>query len=272
VRQSGEIDESEVVDNLRQSSDEFNKFYDKERPRAGRIKWCFVPDLSKRHVAAAAHAFDQNGKCHKICLTSFPVKVDDAHVVAHEMAHAVFAEENNELIIYERKNPTPPLSPILGSMLEDPLVESILYKIYNFDLSKDLLRWKSIIEEKYENFGQPDNLYQLAEAFNLANKMMCWKLIEDQEITRKLDKFLIWYSHPKRCPDVVSKGIELVAIMDSFGLDTLTQRETIFLEIRKKYRLEKILSLKNIFYADPQPISKDCPKAAQQRPFRFGPL
>jgi hypothetical protein len=247
--QSKEIDESEVIENLLRSSDEFREFYNMERPRAGQIKWCYAPNLQERLAANAAHVADINGKHKKICLTRFPVHIDDAHIVAHEIVHAIFSEEKNTLIVYERKNPILPLSPYLNSMLEDPIVESLLHGKYNFSLSKDYLHVISIIKGHHENIGQPlDRFSLVAYAFNLGNQIMCWKLIEDQEMLKTWNDFLIWYGHPRRCPDVVLIGKDLAAIMENVGLTTIDKRRTVLLEVIKKYKLENYLSLENKFH------------------------
>ncbi len=50
-----EVDESKVIDILLQSSPEFKEFYNNERSKIGKIKWCIAPDLPKRLGAEAAH-------------------------------------------------------------------------------------------------------------------------------------------------------------------------------------------------------------------------
>jgi hypothetical protein len=96
------VEESDVVDNLLEASTEFKCFYDTERPKAGNIEWYFDPHISSRFVSAeAAHISDLINNCQKICLKRLPVPVDDAHLVAHEILHAVFKDEKNQLIICE---------------------------------------------------------------------------------------------------------------------------------------------------------------------------
>jgi hypothetical protein len=264
--QPGEVEESKVVENLLQSSVEFRKFYDNARPKAGKIKWCYYPNLHEQYAADAAHVTDINGEHQKICLARFPVYVEDAHIVAHEIMHAICSEENNTLIIYEHPNPNPALSPYIASMLDDPNIESLLYKIYKFDLLSDLLAWISSIKNAHEKWRQDDNPHwQLASAFNLANKMMCWKLIKDPKKLRIWDEFLIWYSHPTKCPDVVSKSKDLAAIMERTGLRTLDQRASVFSYVVEKYQLNRYISLKNKFGANPRQSLDDCPRGSTKK-------
>jgi len=259
MSQPGEVDEKEVVENLLLST-EFRGFYDKERPRAGHIKWCYNPNLRKQYAADAMHIADPDMKCKKIILTRFPVNIEDAHIVAHEIVHAIFSEEKNTVIIYERPKPNPSLRPYLGSMLEDPLVDTLLCKKYNFDLSRDYLRGILILEDEFKNWREPENpLNRLGNAFNLANQMVCWRLIEDPKMRRRWDNFLVWYSDPNRCPSTSQFARELVAIMDHHKLETLDQRRMVCSEVIEKYHLEKNLDLKNKFHVDLQSNFDECP-------------
>lgn len=244
MHQSDEIDESDVVEELLQSSEVFKHFYKNERSRAGLIQWCFSPDVCEKYAGVAACVIYDNHK--KIYLTRFPVNIDDAHLIAHEITHAIFFEENNTLIIDPNNDS---FSAHLGSMLEDPIVELFLHETYHFDLSKDCSQWMSNIRARHENTREhPVPLAQLAGAFDLANQRICWNLIEDRKVLSECNDFLCWYK--KMCPKTYSFSQELVAIIEEIGLEALDQRKAVFSRVittYKKYMLGRKLSLGNKF-------------------------
>lgn len=243
------IDELDVVDILLRSSDAFREFYVKERCRAGHIDWTFDPELSKKIKAAkAAKMTYPNSNQHEICLSEFPVQQDDARLIAHEMLHAIFEEEKNTFMIYERD--TQPiilaLKAHLSTMVEDPLVEAYLYEKYNFDQVKDYLRDLEISKRKWMFVDEPiDTLYRIANAFIFTNQAIRWKMIKDRNALHIWNSYLGWLSN--YCPHIFSIHLDLIAIVEKLGLDTLEQRKAIVLEIIEKYQLGAFISLENKF-------------------------
>jgi hypothetical protein len=241
------LDESDVVDDLKQSSKEFKNFYEKERYRAGDIEWVFNPNLGEQFVAAqAAHFHHINERCHEICLSKSSICPDDAHLIAHEIVHAILAEENHGLITYRSDDMYKQLDAYLCTMIEDPVVESFLQEEYRFNLSSDYLQKLPIAKRAWDHRVEPiDGLSRIMSASLLANEMMEWRLIKDPDALRIWSDFLSWYSDGR--PNIFLIGVRFVAITQKFGLETIKQRKTVFSEIEKEYQLGDILSLENKF-------------------------
>jgi hypothetical protein len=239
-------EEKDVTGPLKRLSKEFKLFCENERHRAGQITWYFDSSLSlKIPTAEAAHIADPNATWHKICLTRFPVRANDAHLIAHEITHAVLAEEKNTLNVYESSILYTQFKAYMCSMLEDPLVESILYNEYHFNVLDDYIRWIDIMQSACEDQLEPhDRLTQIANAFHLANQMMRWKLIKDREALKTWAEFLKDYGSTH--PNIYSFAMDFFAIMQK-GIDTLDQRRSAFIEISKSYKIDGHLSLENKF-------------------------
>lgn len=189
-----------------------------------------------------------NSDHHKICLSEFPIQQDDARLIAHEMLHAIFEEEQNSFVIYEYTS-TPiivALKAHLASMVEGPLVEAYLYEKYHFDLVKDYLSDLEISKRMWMFVDEPtDPLDRIANAFILTNQAIRWELIKDQNALRIWNSYLDWSSN--YCPHIFSIHLELSAIVKKSGLDTLEQRKAVVLEIIEKYQLRAFIGLENKF-------------------------
>jgi hypothetical protein len=231
--------ESDIVDNLRQSSKGFREFYVNERDRAGRIEWHFNPHLSEEIIAAdAAHYYHIMEKYHEIHLRRFPVLVDDARLVAHEITHAILAEENHSLLIQPCDERNRALSTYLDTMFEDPVVDSFLLERYQLDLTRDCLRRLPIIRRAWETQPEPlDRLPRLETGLLLASQMMKWRLITDSDALQRWSEYLVWFSD--KCPNIFLIAVGFVATIKKFGLGSLDTRKEAFNEIVKNYQLEK---------------------------------
>ncbi len=239
MQNSREVEEADVVDILRNSSKEFMEFYENERlRRVGRIHWCIDPDRNER-IGAEASAESSLGD-HKIFLTRFPVILDDSHLIAHEIMHEILSEENKSLKI----NGIRPFKEYLGTMLEDPIIDLFLQEVYHFNfvdkccerLESTKLAWRNCEEPK-------DRLSRIASAVLLAWEMLPWRSIKDRDAIRNWSDFLLWYSDGR--PNIFLIGIQLIAIVQKIGLETLDQRKEVFSEIVKNYQLEDFIKLEN---------------------------
>ena len=240
MQPSGEVkNESDIVDNLRRSSKEFKAFYNNERPRAGRIEWFFNPHLGEEIVAAdAAHYYHIQEQYHEIHLTRVPVHVDDARLVAHEIVHAILAEEKHNFTVFSHNERYADLSTYLATLFEDPVVDSFLQERYHFDLTIDCVRRLPIIKLAWKDKSEPINrVARLETALLLANQMMKWRLIKSRDALQKWSDFLFWFSDI--CPNIFLIAVGFIATMQKFGLETLDKRKAAFEEIVKNYQLEK---------------------------------
>lgn len=238
-------EELDVIGPLKSLSNKFKLFYENERGKAGQIKWYYDRSLSiKIPSAEAAHVDDPSRNLHTICLTKFPVSVKDAHLIAHEIMHAVIAEEGNNLKIVEQSILYSQFKAYISSMLEDPIVESVLYKKYKFNVLNDYLRWIEIMQSACKEWKEPrDILLQMSNACHLANQMMRWDLIEEQDALITWSEFLKDYNITH--PNIYSFAFGFFKIMHKNGLDTLDQRRSAFSEISENYNLNRYLILEN---------------------------
>ncbi len=233
------LEEPDVVDILLRSSKEFKEFYNNERYRVERIEWFFNPNLMKQFVAAdAAHFYHIKEKYHEIHLPRFPVYFDDAFLVAHEIAHAILAEENHSLPVFPRDERYKSLSTYFATMLEDPVVDSFLQERYHLDLTNDCVQKLPIIKLAWDNMAEPvDRPSRIEIALLLANQMMKWRLIKNADALRKWSDFLFWFSDGR--PNIFLIAVGFIAIIEKIGLETLDKRKAVFEEIVRNYQLEE---------------------------------
>lgn len=240
-------DELVFARRLSQNFIEFKEFYEHERDRAGEIVWRIDSNLEFKvpgaHAASRTHP---DIGIHEICLTKYPVDSTDAFVVAHEIMHTIFKEENTSLLIRNRGgNRFANINNYLSTMLEDYSVDLFLHKNYHFDLAKEYVRRLSNI--KPESCIEPiDSLERLESAIFLATNIIKWRLIDDLTIELKWSKFLDEYKQV--CPKVFSTSCWLAGVAQK--LDTLEERRDVFMNIVKNCQiyneaLEKFLYLDN---------------------------
>jgi len=239
-------DELVLARRLSQNFIEFKEFYEHERGRAGQIVWRIDSNLEFKipgaHAASRTHP---DTGIHEICLTKYPVDSTDAFVVAHEIMHSIFKEENTSLLIRNRGSRFANVNNYLSTMLEDYSVDLFLHKNYHFDLSKEYVR--RLFNIKPESCIEPiDSLERLESAIFLTTSMIKWRLIDDSTAERKWNKFLNDYK--RVCPKVFSMSCCLEGLAKK--LETLEERRDAFINIVKNCQiynepLEKFLYLDN---------------------------
>jgi len=232
------LEESDVRECLLQLSNESRDFYNNERHRAGRIEWFFNPHLKEQFVSAeAAHIYHIKEKYHEINLLRFPIPLDDARLVAHEIVHAILTEENHSLLVVPCDERYTSLSTNLGTLLEDPVVDSFLQERYHFDLTSDCVRRLSIIKQAWKNQSEPRGVPLLEVALLLANQMMKWRLIKNVDALSMWSDFLFWFGD--EYPNILLIAVGFIASMQKVGLETLDKRKATYEEIVKNYQLEE---------------------------------
>jgi hypothetical protein len=244
MKSKWEIDESIFAKKLSNAFEEFDDFFKNERHRAGKILWRIDSHLEFKIPAAyAASRTRPTAKVHEICLTKYPVDYIDAFVVAHEITHTIFKEENNSLRICSLNPRLNHLNDYLSTMLEDYSVDLFLCNQYHFNLLSIYTQRLSTLNT---NVGvEPfDSLERLECAILLANGLIKWRLICDPVALHEWDEFLNRYKEV--CPRIFSMGCELADIAQN--IDTLEERKDVFLKIVKNCNLyndplEKFLCL-----------------------------
>ena len=232
--------ESKILYNLLQSHEKFKTFYDYERTRVGKIKWDVDPTTLKSLSAKAAHTYDKNINCHKIIISNIPSSSDDdAYSIAHELMHAILSNENMSLRILERNVLNAgTLKPYISSMLEDPVVDSVLQK-YDFDLlSVYSQKIKSI--KLYWN-GRGESSHEILLLISAA-QIACMEM----QIERLNDKNLMenWYAFlldlKKNNQKLYSMSQGFISIMHD-RIDKLENKREVFMTLSETYGIKKYL-------------------------------
>jgi hypothetical protein len=163
-----------VLVDILASSPEFERFYKEECKKVvGFIFWIEDPAIPEG-IEAYTDIFNN-----EIHYRKRPVSIRDSHVMAHEMMHLVRYQENAMLLMNYAHPLYELLTMRLGSMLEDPVIESLLQEKYNFDLRiqyRNAIKWckKSMKNEPIDDLGR------LIWGFDLADHVLCWDLVKDK--------------------------------------------------------------------------------------------
>lgn len=229
-----DLGEKILLSPLLNESAKFRQFYEEERKKKiSRIHWARVSEMPEG-IVAYADIFE----C-AICYEKASMTSEDAYTMAHEIMHLIRYQENDVLIISPTQNKYIHLSRCLGSMLEDPNVDSFLQKYYDFNLQ--------IEYEIKINYGEnhirdeSDDLSKFVIGFQLADYILCSDLIEDQDFKDK------WSSHLEnwckiRYPYGYKIALDTANIARDKVLGTIKEREEIALAIIDKYNLyDKLL-------------------------------
>jgi hypothetical protein len=123
------VDEDIVLGPILRKSEEFRQFHREERQKkVGWIQWIRDFDIPDG-IEAYATTFEFSIHCRKSSMSP-----EDAYTMAHEIMHLIRYQENGLLEIGYAQPEYEFLAVYLASMLEDPIVDSILQEKYNFDL------------------------------------------------------------------------------------------------------------------------------------------
>ena len=222
--------------------DEFNCFYQNEWIKRGiLIKWKIDPLCNM----FAMQSFDSKGSLY-ITIRKLPESSDDVFLVAHEMGHVIryFDKEYVEF-----KKVSTPISQMykeeeiidmcakLGSMLDDPLIDSCLQNKYGFNPAnfyKNIIMPDSI--EGLKSYGDPPyewHVFKKAlfysqlglqfDSINDGNAQQEWNNLKECYIIRR--------------PKVTKIGEELYSLSREMGYNTIEKQRQIFNTIFNKYRI-----------------------------------
>jgi hypothetical protein len=204
---------------------EFNRFYTENRSKIlYEISWCKDIDLEDNHIA-----YSDLG-VHEIHIKNFPKSKTDAFVIAHELLH--FIRYERMLPLMHSDNRYLGLAEALLSLLEDPIVDSILKTQYNFNLRP--LYMKGIENGKREaGSDYADDINRVRDGFIHASWTLKWRLIEDRSALKSWRKYFRRLEDGR--PNAYKIGLDTVAIIDEVGLDTIEQQKIIVNKLIEKY-------------------------------------
>jgi hypothetical protein len=240
-----QVDEIDAISDLRRSSKEFKKFYDKERvERLGDISWRLDPDFEVE-LRMRSHTRLIGGlKYHIIYMEKTPLLLIDACVTAHEIMHLIRNEECASLVILSKnKYPDAKLAMVLQSMFEDPIIDSILQNEYEFDV---IAEYRTDLESDRVNLEmnhkEPDDeIEKLILAFQLSYFTLKWNMIVDKDALRDWSTFQGEIG--KRYPNISEMSENIVSIVQKTGVETTEKTKIASQEIIISCGLERILSV-----------------------------
>jgi hypothetical protein len=240
------IDERAVFEKILKF-DEFRRFCENEwKPRAEQgasIDWAI--DSTLEHYAL--QDCDVTTGKPFVVLQHLPETLDDAFLVAHEMVHVIIALDNQCLQIkinnviaqnYEA-NAILDMARRLGSMLDDPRVDSFLMHKYGFNPSHFYAKVKlsgAIKGLTPSSEGKFDLIRWNQAMFYSQTKSQCDLVKDDEEVAQKWEELENLY-HLNR-PSVERIGGELYSMAKETGYDTPEEQKILFQKIVDNYKID----------------------------------
>jgi hypothetical protein len=180
----GPISEDEVIEYILRFN-EFSKFYYNEyKPRKIIISWLIDPLKCHQFNYFAYKGINRSTGTDVIGLEHIPTSFDDAYMVAHEMGHAIRKSDGLQLPIAMKYHTQEieDLASRLGSMFDDPLIDSFLQNIYNFNPAyhyiEVVIPSASIMLN--QSFTEPErDINRIMEIFFHSSQLLQWDSIKD---------------------------------------------------------------------------------------------
>lgn len=226
----------DILSYLLETYPEFRLFYKEEfEKKLGSIGWIEDHDIPK-NMEAYYHA----GEC-AIHYRTSPVSIADDYVMAHEKMHAIRIKENNLAKVGCRDLRYEVLGTSLNSLLEDQNVDSILQNQYKIDL---LTYYKENINyvEEHAKRESMDQISRINSGLILANSILKWDLITDQEALKAWHNHLMWFE--KQYPNIYKIGRRVALIVKQKGVSKVENHRAIVNKLIDKYKLGSILVIK----------------------------
>jgi len=229
-----QIDEALILGPLKRDFKEFAQFCEKEYKKVSPIP--FIEDSELSEDLCAYYHKGQN----KIYYKKISGSKMDAHLIAHEIMHAVRAKENNLLTIRYFRREHERLAMAINSLLEDQTVDSILQRKYGFDLLP-LYIWSIEFTETHVNNISLSPLGQVYSGIRFANTMLRWDLIKDKDASKRWKEHLTWSR--TQSLDVHKIAKDVAGIVRSLKLEPITQHKKIVATLINRYELQNVLSV-----------------------------
>lgn len=226
-------DGEEILRHLLETNTEFKRFYDEIfKKKIGSIGWIYESNMPPG-LAAYYHAGEK-----AIHYKNYPVSIKDAYLMAHEIMHAVRDKEIDLLVVRCSAREYEYLGTSLKSLLEDQNVDRILKDQYNIDLLPCYMASINYVE------GRPgtepkETIYRIWKGLVLANTMLKWDLITNQDALERWRDHLKWYRN--QYPNVYRMGKNMAKIIRRMGLADVEKHRDIAIKLIDKYDLNETL-------------------------------
>jgi len=257
IGQDETVTEAIIIDKLIRFN-EFERFYCTEwEPRKKRDGASIDWKINSSCDGFAFQWFDEiNGELKPfIRLRYIPITREDAFLVAHEIEHVIkyfdkqylkFAMDS-EIAKNYNDGDIIDLAFRIGSMFDDPIIDSFLQKEYKF---KPAIFYTPVkipdTIEKLNSSGDPtDDLTKLKQALFYSQCALQWDAIKNAKSLRKWQDLKRRYQI--RRPVVRRMGEELYLMSKENGYNKLEKQKLLFGKIADKYTIDGI-KLKDILY------------------------
>ncbi len=247
--QIGAISENDVMSQILQF-DSFSNFYYLEyapRKETTTINWYLDPIRCYASNLYAYQGEDRRTGDPLIGLRRLPATHDEAFMVAHEMEHVFRKLDKLSLLIRPKQSVVEysvdalrDLACRIGSMFDDPLIDSNLQDQYLFDVayhySEDINRSLVILNTPSGN-PQTD-IDILKYRIYYATRLLQYDSIKDLTALQK------WQDYQKvfksKLSEITKSGEELYHIVNEHGYDTIEKQRQIFNTIAYKYTVNGV--------------------------------
>lgn len=245
--------EEEVLDGILDFS-EFRKFYEeayKPQKNLISIDWYTCSELWENFRNYAFQGVSKNTGRDYICLEWLPVTANDAFLVAHELGHVIRKHEGRQLSISTKSQRwgMTKLVTDLGSMFDDPIINSLLKTTYHFDPAYHYteIELPDCIKDLSNVSKEPENdVLRLSFIFFYTNQLLRWDTIYNTIALEKWKKYQKFYR--SKYKSLAQAGEELYNIVKEIGVDTPDKQRQIFNKISNMYEIDGE-SIKNILSA-----------------------
>lgn len=236
----------------------FDKFYDfypierESRKEIVPIDWAINPSKCLKFNLYAYKGTNPLTGNSAIVLPRLPATHNEAYIVAHEIMHVIRKFDGLELPIRSRKKSgiMEDIISRIGSMFDDPLIDSILQDKYNLnpafhyteiDMPRSIEILKSFPTERQ------DDTSKILLLLYHASQLLLWDGIKDINALEKCREYQEFYRSTH--PIMAKMGEELYSIVKENGYDTFDKQRRLFDIIANKYTIDGI-KLSNILYLE----------------------
>ena len=234
---------------------EFQNFYFKEYEPIKKkfsVDWYVFPDLWNTFRDYALQGVGKRTGNNYICLEWEPVTPNDAFLVAHELGHILRKYNRLRLHIVSRSSTfeTKKLAENFGSMLDDPLINSRLQDVYDFNPAyhyAEIELRDCITEVSGFQQGPENDIIRLLHIFFYTNQLLRWDSVKDAAAIEKWRKYQKLFR--SKLNSIAKSSEELYSIVTEDGYDTLEKQKLLFNKIADKYTIDGI-KLRDILYID----------------------
>jgi hypothetical protein len=238
-----QVNEIDVISRALHFS-EFASFYKtKWEPRKFSMDWKINPSCPM----FAMQLFDKNKRPY-ILLQHLPDNLDDAFLVAHEMMHVInyFDKQYIEFkpmpfASNYKENEIKEMAAMLGSMLDDPLIDKILQdEKYGFNPASFYAN--VLIPDKnrsLDSYGDPPYEWHVfKKALTYSQFALQCDSISDVNVLDEWNKLKARYK--VRRPKVTKIGEELYSMSTETEYDSIEKQQRLFGKIFNKYRINGV--------------------------------